>query len=1029
MFLAEQNSIPIEGVKTIGDKIYPKKKYEETENIEEIKYTDDLNLIILHRSLYILKKKFELYKPQFRDIYNKYSSKLIDLGNKGEILENEILVEKSHIGNIIKEIINKGKFEIDILKNFKDAVFKEMKYYNNININEQILNDLINYANDNRRKYNFIYKEKKINKNFKLESYLDYIPQGDDELTKIVIEVERRDKKEKTIKNDNISEIVPNKLKGNEFQTETNNELESEISNNKDIQKNEKDKNSYNGEILLEKQKKVKNNENGEEEKEEGEEEEKEENEEEKEENKNKFINRNKKRKKSFYSEVDYKKSVKYAKNYLYIESLPLIIADFISNQNNSYIILDHADDLRNDLRALFDNEILSRLGEEVLYEISRNRMEQLKDLLINKAKVEKNISCYEDLLYQMRTHNQNVSFVLITINKLKDTLNWVDKKISVIQDDTNTFNEYENNLKIKRINEEIKLHKNRKLTSKTVNQKNYKSKTIIKNDENYLNNINPINFDKKSQLIEKSIHSYQGNDIKSINESKKDNEHISRRLSSVSEISILKLDKKIEGMDTARLIDSNLINKDDVVFMSKRNNNIDNTSSKNVNIFNVNIINKQILPKIKSKTELTKEEKRELNLREIFNFYSHQHSNAGHKTTFDAIRDKFEHLNLSEFGKFCVEFKIMIPKEKLIEIFKKSSTLTKEMSFQEFKVALTKISVAINNEKIKQLKKRIKHFKNTLNYNNKNITIENLKKEQVDELILKCKEDIKQLNKKAQEELIEELYEYLQIDDEEKYHQKMKGFVLPIFHGRILQTVGVDPNTKNVPVKVNIGRQIYIKEMIEKRKEQKKLNEKKVMRANGLDRECQKKRIELNNSNSNININNNIFTNKTSFGNQKKNKLEPIKQNTSNYSESKSSKKNKKKIINDILSLKNKDELELYIGNDINDNSKKNDRYLESMNSVNHKQINNNNELNGFPRKLNDLINDQEAEKEVSEQLNFNYNNYGNIISINPLLPKNKNNSNIKENKYTWDSLQKMKSSTLVDEEELNRLINKKIN
>ncbi len=97
-------------------------------------------------------------------------------------------------------------------------------------------------------------------------------------------------------------------------------------------------------------------------------------------------------------------------------------------------------------------------------------------------------------------------------------------------------------------------------------------------------------------------------------------------------------------------------------------------------------------------------------------------------------------------------------------------------------------------------------------------------------------------------------------------------------------------------------------------------------------------------------------------------------------------------------------------------------------MNSVN-KMINNNNELDGFPRKLNDLINDQEAEKEVSEQLNFNYNNYGNIISINPLLPKNKNNSNIKENKYTWDSLQKMKSSTLVDEEELNRLINKKIN
>ncbi len=122
---------------------------------------------------------------------------------------------------------------------------------------------------------------------------------------------------------------------------------------------------------------------------------------------------------------------------------------------------MDHGDELRNDLRTLFDNEILGRLGEEISYEINRNKMEQLKDLLINKAKIEKNISCYEDLLYQMRTHNQNVSFVLITINKLKDTLNWIEKKISVIQDDTNTFNEYENNLKIQKLNEEIKQQKN----------------------------------------------------------------------------------------------------------------------------------------------------------------------------------------------------------------------------------------------------------------------------------------------------------------------------------------------------------------------------------------------------------------------------------------------------------------------------------------------------------------------------------------------------------------------------------------
>ena len=1024
MFLAEQNSIPLENAKVIGkNNNFDKKNYEESENIEEVKITDDLNLIILHRSLYILKKKFEMYKQQFKDIYNKYNEKFFELENKGEILENEILVEKNQVANILVELLNTGKFEIDEINNFKEAIFKEMQFTNNINVKDNIMKEFMDYLNENRRKYNYIYKEKKINKNFQFESYLDYIPQGDDELTKIVIETVGTEQNNKNEKNDAISEIVPNKFKFHELNKESNNDLISEISKNKNIIKEkEKDKDSFNGEILVERKKKTEKNEENEEEGE------NEENEEDNENNiegekKNKLLNKKKIKKNSFYSEIDNKKTIKYSKYFLYIEALPLIIADFISIPNKSYIILDHGDELRNDLRTLFDNEILGRLGEEISYEINRNKMEQLKDLLINKAKIEKNISCYEDLLYQMRTHNQNVSFVLITINKLKDTLNWIEKKISVIQDDTNTFNEYENNLKIQKLNEEIKqqkndinIKKNKKKTKKVIlktvkyeNQDNIsvnskKSNTNEKDDNN--NNINNISFKNNE------------NEIMSNNESKKDNENDnnnSRRLSEISDFSILKLDNKIEGMDTARLIDSNLINKEnEVLFRAKNNKNSENINNKNLNFFNYKYNTnhqKVILPKIKSKNDLSKEEKRELNIKEIFNFYSHQHSNAGHKSTFDSIRDKFEHLNLSEFSKFCTEFKILIPKEKLVEIFKKSAALTKEMSFQEFKVALSKISIAINEDKINQLKRRIKHFKNTLNYNNKNITIENLKKEQVDELIKKCKEDIKQFSKKTNEELLEEFYLYLEIDNEEKYHQKMKGFVLPIFQGGILHTVGVEPTTRNAPVKINIGRQIYIKEMIEKRKEQKKIIEKNVMRVNGLDREYQKKKLDINNNN--INSNNNIFSNKSSLGYYKKAKLEPInKPTSSNYSDAQITNKRKKKIINDILNINN--DFGLNYENNLNDNSKINDRYEQKLRNPKGK---NNGELKGFPRKLNDLINDQEAEKEVSDQLNFKVNN------INPLL-KNKKNISVKENKYTWDSLEKMKSSSLVDENELNKLI-----
>ena len=1131
MFLAEQNSVPLEDVKTIGNNnIFNKRRYEESENIEEIKITDDLNLIILHRSLYILKKKFEKYKPQFKEIYNKYSEKIFDFeGNKGEILENEILVEKNQVPKILVELMNKGKFELDALKNIKDAINKEMKYYNNnINIEDNIMKEFIEYVNKNRRKYNYIYKEKKINRNFKLESYLDYIPTGDDELTKIVIETVGENNK--NIKNDNISEIVPNKIQLNEMNKD---DLISEISRNKNVvnEENEnsnEDKKDFNGEILLEEKNKNNQNENIVQ------------NEENNNNNNNVLINKNKVKKNSFYSEVENKKTIKYSKYFLYIESLPLIIADFISNQNKPYIILDHGDDLRNDLRTLFDNEILGRLGEEITYEINRNKIEQLKELLLNKAKIEKNISCYEDLLYQMRTRNQNVSFVLITIQKLKNSLDWIEKKISVIQDDTNTFNEYENNLRMQKLNKKIIQQKNNNINKKEKTQKNPKKHNIknirkvtneinetnedkeeednnneIKddnnednendenkndneNDENKNDNeneenkndneneenkddneneenkddneneenkddneneenkddnendgksdnsndnnskseesenkdniskysksknsknnesINNISFKKNSQNEENSNN---GEIIENI-ESKKQSQLNSRRL---SEISILKLDKHIEGIDTARLIDSNLINKDNLFFSAKKSKNVENQNNRNnLNFFNQYSTKKVQLPKIKPKGELSKEEKREINIKEIFNFYSHQHSNAGHKTTFDSIRDKFEHLNLSEFAKFCTEFKVMIPKEKIIEIFKKTATSVKEMSFQEFKVALSKISTAINEEKIKQLKKRITHFKNSLNYNNRNMTIENLKKEQVDELVKKCKEEIKQLNKKTNEELLEEFYLYLQIDEEEKYHLKMKGFVLPIFQGgsSVLHTViGEQATTKNLPVKVKLGN---IKEMIEKRKEQKKNIEKNVIRVNGLDREHQKKRLDQ------INTNKNIFLNNSLLNIHKKNKLEPIKQTNSNYSDTNINNRNRKKYINDILNLKN-NENEFVFDNNLSDNIKIAERYeINNWNNNNIRNYNKENmKLNSFPRKLKDLINDEEAEKEVSEQLNFKPNNIlGNNTYMNPLFLKNKNVQNVKENKYTWESLEKMKSSSLVDENELNNLI-----
>ena len=49
----------------------------------------------------------------------------------------------------------------------------------------------------------------------------------------------------------------------------------------------------------------------------------------------------------------------------LFIETLPVIIADFIQN-NNSYAIIDlENDELTNEVRNLFDKEILSKISKE----------------------------------------------------------------------------------------------------------------------------------------------------------------------------------------------------------------------------------------------------------------------------------------------------------------------------------------------------------------------------------------------------------------------------------------------------------------------------------------------------------------------------------------------------------------------------------------------------------------------------------------------------------------------------------------
>ena len=561
--------------------------------LECIQLTDDINLIMLHRSLYILQKKFEQNKEQLKNVYKKY----------GEYLdkEEEILIEESHIPMLLKEIFNLNKFEISYVNNFKEAVYKEMDYCKEITIEDYIFNEFIEFIRNNRKRYNFIFREKRNNTVFNLEHYEQYEINENDDLTKeakvsILDEDEDYENINSNNNNDKKQKLPSAKYRNKLVLEEVKIQSQNEIFRNINMKlKNMKDKDSFYSESEIEKDnvekysessiatsnkkrfsvkglnidgklkkittsnydsesgeathrsnfpKKINTenqeniiveneNDNDNEEKESSNNNKEEANEKEKENNienniennndndnnnANDNINENnennnennddivnqdnnsmneseemdkkkqllfssKKKKtkdefeKEFY-ETKYKepsniKSVKYFKHYLYVDILPLIIADFISDERNLYLILDHSDDFRNNLSSTFDVEILNRLGKYNLEEISSKRNDKIAELTQNKLKLEKNIENYEKLSQEMKEKNQNITYILITLQKLKDFLNWLNTKVHVLQNDIKIFKDYEKNKKEKE--EEINHKIAQKIDKKNKIVENYK--------------------------------------------------------------------------------------------------------------------------------------------------------------------------------------------------------------------------------------------------------------------------------------------------------------------------------------------------------------------------------------------------------------------------------------------------------------------------------------------------------------------------------------------------------------------------
>ena len=362
----------------------------------------------------------------------------------------------------------------------------------------------------------------------------------------------------------------------------------------------------------------------------------------------------------------------------LYSDVIPLVIADFLqeylkNNQNVALISTSNIEDeenqkLNKNVKNLFDNEILKFYQNLSKFDPESENKEKVKNLLFDVMNTENQIKIYQKIILEQTAKGMNVKHLLNMVKKLNEQKDLMQKKINEYRRNNNSSNKNYltsvNNTKSTFNKDNKKLKEMNKSNSSLKSQRN---KNKLGNNNKYSNfNTSPnnksIKFIKKTKSKEKISQSYQNTEENFIS-------------------------VKINGIN------------------EKENNNLNHLITSNSNK------EENFYYKYGVLYPETKEELRNNSLLEIFYFYTKQHSFIGQTPTFDQFLKSEENLDLAEFGKFCVEFKILVKPQKIAEIFKKTSSNSKTLSYKMFCEALKKLSVCANDEKKKYLMDRIKLF------------------------------------------------------------------------------------------------------------------------------------------------------------------------------------------------------------------------------------------------------------------------------------------------------------------------------
>jgi hypothetical protein len=282
----------------------------------------NLKLKILHRSLFILKKKFEIYKEQINKIYLEYKQNETD---------NPILtfpIEK--FPQILNHIFMISQIMILPFNNYHELINDDFIINLNKEKNHIIIKYLTKYVKDNIQKYNqmFYIKKMRIIKNILINK-----PQYSNEERQV--EFTLYDKR------GNIKKKLVNFM-------EENKELYLE-----------------NEPFLI------------------------------------------------FENDIDILNSNKS----IYSQTIPLIIADYIEN-NENLVIISLNDELNDEIKYYFDDEINTLISNLENVKIEENNNE-IKALLLNEINLEQKILYYNNIIKEKKKNIDKI----IELNELKSKL------------------------------------------------------------------------------------------------------------------------------------------------------------------------------------------------------------------------------------------------------------------------------------------------------------------------------------------------------------------------------------------------------------------------------------------------------------------------------------------------------------------------------------------------------------------------------------------------------------------------------